>query len=738
MQKVSTAYKESMKSALRDRGYIMISFGLINQEAQANATVDDGDFAYFSNKNNVLGEHDDSIIYATLEEDHTKVDGSNYFLPKESVGGFYDTGIVSDDLISDVDSFSITISLNILATDVKGLTINFGENYPTDFDISNDSGTVVEFRDNAESEFYTEEVFEDTTALTITVYAMKNTQSRLRIYNIKFGYGLVYYNNAISDSSLESYVSPICEDVPQIDFSVTLLNYDHYFNVDNPDSAINFLETGQEMEVYHGYELPDGSIEWMLSAHLECSEWESDDYSATIRCVDSFRTMEDEYYKGNYSSTQVSFYDLAEEVFADAGIEEYYIDPHLKVLYTKNPIPRTTHKACLQIIANACRCVLYQSRDGIPQIKSSFEPERSISVNEEETFSNIENVLNDDEKIEYANLGTDYTLANGAMYFLTSDNAGGLYTGFVSTQSGEDGTFDTNPIITVVQEAACKYYGLRMTFGHALPAAFTIRTYNDSELVDEVEVTEDIEKNYQLLYDFDDFDTMEIEFTQTENPYSRIVLNYFTFGDVTDFTMERLDMTSSPKAIKQELVKDVTVICYTYQSGTQEDTLISEEVEVESGDTITYYTSDASYGYSATIDDSSDGVSIVESGNFFVTVQYNVSGTYRLDIYGYKYTIAEQKAVVTLNERGTSITWENPMIGDMTMAQDLAEWLGEYYASRIEYEYDTRGNPEIDANDVIYQENEYVDGMKVRIYDYTLNFASAFSGKVLAKRVVEN
>ena len=57
MQKVSKAYKESMKSSLRERAYIMISFGLVNQEAQAKATVDNGSYAYYSNKDNIFGEH---------------------------------------------------------------------------------------------------------------------------------------------------------------------------------------------------------------------------------------------------------------------------------------------------------------------------------------------------------------------------------------------------------------------------------------------------------------------------------------------------------------------------------------------------------------------------------------------------------------------------------------------------------------------------------------------------------
>ena len=48
MQKVSNEYKESMKSSLRERSYMMISFGLVNQEAQANATVIGNNFASVS------------------------------------------------------------------------------------------------------------------------------------------------------------------------------------------------------------------------------------------------------------------------------------------------------------------------------------------------------------------------------------------------------------------------------------------------------------------------------------------------------------------------------------------------------------------------------------------------------------------------------------------------------------------------------------------------------------------
>ena len=738
MQKVSKAYKESMKSSLRERAYIMLSFGLVNQEAQAKARIAPGDFAYFSNAANLFSEKSAEMVYATLEEDFTKVDGSMLFLPRRnSSDTYYDTGLVGGKLVSQAQ-YELTINLNTGATDFKGITINFGENYPVDFDMVSSSGQTIEIRDNTLAEFTSEEVLENTTYVKLVFYRMKNPQSRLRIYSIRFGYGLVYYNDSVMSSSLDSYISPIGADVPQIDFSVQLKNYDHYFNVDNPKSAINFLETGQEMEIFYGYQLPDSEeIEWVRGNHLLCSEWESDDYTATIRCQDIFRNMDSEYYKGTYTSAGRSYFDLAKEILTDAGLSDYYIDPRLKKLYTKNPLPRVQHKEALQIIANACRCVLSQTRFGSVQIKSSFNPEAAASSNGETAYSQVGNILNDSVKDEYASLAGNYTVANGGMYFLPRNVSGNvLNTGYVSSAiSDENGEFGTNPVVTIVQEAACMYYGVKFVFGHALPAAITIRTYNNGSLVEEYEVEDEITKTLVILHDFDDFDTMKIEFTKTAEPHNRIVLNHFGFGDVTDFTMTRTDMTSSPKAIKQELIKEVIVPCYSYQNGTLEESLVSEEIEVVNGQVETFFIGEPSYNFRATLDEGSSGVSIVASGNYYVTLKFSKTGTFRLEVFGYRYKIVERYAIKTLHSRGKTIKWENPLISDMTMATDLAEWLGEYYTAGIEYEYNTRGNPEIDANDSVYQENEFHKDMKVTIYRQTLNFNQSFSGKVTARRI---
>lgn len=738
MQKVSKAYKESMKSSLRERAYIMISFGLVNQEAQARATVDNGSYAYYSNKDNIFGEHIDDTVYATLEEEFTKVDGSMFFLPRATEGGrYYDTGIVSDKLVSEARC-EVVISLNTIATDFKGLTINFGENYSVDFDIVGSTGQTIEFRGNTKSKWSTEEVLENTTYIKLVFYKMKNPQSRLRIYSIMFGYGLVYYNDSVMSSALDSYVSPIGADVPQFDFSVTLKNYDHYFNVDNPNSAINYLETGQEMDIMYGYQTPGSdTIEWIQGNHLWCSEWESDDNTATIRCQDIFRNMDGEYVKGLYSAAGKSYYALAEEILKDAGISEYYIDPRLKKLYSNNPIPRVKYKEALQIIANACRCVLTQSRDGKVQIKSNFMPSASIATNGEETYSNAANVLTDTPKVEYATLAGNYTPTDGTMFFLPRNGKAALTTGYVSKEiSGANGTFTKNPVVTITMEAIRAYYGLKLVFGTALPAAFTIRTYKGGEPVNEYPVERDeISTTSIILRDFDDFDVMKIEFTKTAEPYNRIVLNYFSLSDVVDFTMNRRDMTSSPKAIKQELIKEVIVPCYTYQENNREENLVYEDIDVVAGEVETYYIQDPSYGYKVKLDEVEGKATVVAWGNYFVTIKFNVTGSFKLEVQGYRYKIVEKYATVSLNARGKTVKWKNPLISNTTMANELAAWLADYYTAGIEYEYDTRGNPELDATDIVYQENEFHDGMRVNIYRHTVNFKQAFSGRVTARRI---
>lgn len=741
MQKVSKAYKESMESALRERGYIMITFGLVNQDLQAKATITNGNFAWYSHSgrqifSNKLASGD----YASLEENFSKVNNSMRFLPRESEGNtVYDYGIVSQPIISS-GVWSLTIEFNTIATDFKGLTIDFGDNYPVSFDVVSNTGQVAQFRNNTKSEWSTDTVFPNTTSLTLKVYQMKNIHSRCRIHYIMFGYGLMFSNDKVVDSSLETVVSPIGATVPQIDFSVTLDNNDHYFNVDNPNSAINYLETGQEMDVAYGYETPGADeIEWIQGQHLWCSEWESNDSTATIKCQDILRNMDSTFDKGQYSEKGKSFYDLAVEQVQAAGVKKYYIDPRLKKLYTKNPMPRVTSKEALQIIANACRCVLTQSRTGQVQIKSNFIPEYTLTSNGEERYSNLNATKTDSTKSYYATMAQNYSVVNNGMFFLPREasNIGYKSTGYVSKAiSDANGRFSVNPTITMSLEAIRTYFGMHLKFGGCVPSQMYVRAYLDNALVNSYRIeSRELSEDCTIYRDFDDCNKIQLEFVRTSVPYNRIVLDYFTLNEVADFTMTKDDMQSSPTAIKQELVKEVVVPCYSYQQNSKEDNVVYQDVDVTAGESRTYYIQEPNYGYSVKLDDQlNNGAEIVESGAYYVTVKFSKTGSFKLDVTGHQYKVVTRNATRTLHATGKTVTWSNPLISDMQMAEDLATWLADYYLAGMEYEYDSRGNPELDATDTIYQENEFIDKMTVNVYHTKLNFDNSFSGHIIARR----
>lgn len=417
MYNVSQAYKESMKQPVINHSYMKVMLGLINQEAQMSAQVkNQSQYTAYSEFPTLFTKNDIGNMYATYERDFWKADGSMYFLPR-SPTNYRQNGLITEDLFT--SNLLIEFSFGYGASDIRGLTVQFGHNYPTQFTVITSDGTEYQF-ENDSDKFETDQVFENTDSITLRIEAMSVQNNRVRIYYVKFGLGLEYDNEWIMSTDSSSVLSAINEDLPEVNFSVTLKNDDQRFNVDNPSSEINFLESGQNLSVSYGYEMDDGSIEWMQFHSLMVSEWSADDTQATIKAVDRFKYMSATYYKGVYYEDGISLYDLAELVLEDAGIEsaDYYLDSYLQKVIVHNPLPNVTHKEALQIIANAGRCIMDYDRYGRIRIYSAFIPEYTVSANGEEYYSNVENVLADTEKIHYASYSQDFWKADGSMYFL--------------------------------------------------------------------------------------------------------------------------------------------------------------------------------------------------------------------------------------------------------------------------------------------------------------------------------
>lgn len=739
MQAVSDAYIESMKSPFRNREYIRASIGIINSDAQNNAIADKTNtFTYFSDTKKPFTDYSVNQVYATAEENFSKVDGSMYFLPKQESGlSYYNNGMVTEALLGQIRiSFS-----GLTALDIKGLTIDFGDCYPTKFTVENES---VKYQyENNNPRFVTEDVFDGTSFILIKPTEMVNGQGRLRIRKINFGIVDSFGNDEVLSYSLNEFVSSTTEKLPSKDIELVVDNQDSFYNPDNLESAIGYLELGQEVKVSFGYDVSgNGDIEWLPEMLTYLKSWNATDEKAQFICTDLFDSMVGTYYKGIFREQGISLYDLAVDVFEDAGIsaDKYYIDSYLKDIFVYNPIPPVKHSEALQIIANAGRCALYDDRDGRIHLQASFKPDMSISSNGETKYSKVSNILNDTKKDAYAVCSKDFSKVDGSLFFMPQNQSEYKNVGYVSEQiANSDGVFTENPKLTVFLESGFIAYGFKVNFRNIVPKEFVIRTYYEDTEVETLTVNPTSE-NYDTQKRFELFDKVEIEFTKGY-PNSRVFIDNITVGDVTNYHIERDDLNSSPVSLRQDKVRKISVIRNNYYKDNTQQELLTEEVELNPTDVErTFYFREPSYDLSVTVEENNViKASIVDKSNYFVRVKFTgVTGksTVRVRIDGKEYKREINRYVVSHNQNGEDIEWDNPLISTESLAKELEIWLASYYLGRVTYEIDWRGDPRVDANDLFYYELKDGREQMIRAYENSLSFNGAWSGKIKARAVV--
>lgn len=734
MYQTSQEYKESMKRPVRNQSYMKIQLGLINQEAQQTAGLSDTNkYNDFSDAESIFNQHT-VRRYATYESNFWKANGISFFLP-EKKSDYRKDGITSTNLFG--ESFHVKFVFGCGKSDIKGLTIKFGRNYPTKFTIVTDNATSFEY-ENTEELFKSDDVFENTESIELVITEMNVPNSRVRIDYIIFGLGLEYDDEWISEASSNTTLSAINEDLPESEFKVTLCNDNQLFNVDNPSSDINFLESGQKVNVMMGYMLDDGNIEWIKMHSLYVSEWSADDSSATITAVDILKYLDEKYYKGIYYEDGISLYDLAVLVLTDAGLneDEYYIDSYMKKVYVHNPLPNVTHKEALQIIANAGRCIMDYDRNGKIRIRVAFKPTYDTTSNGETYFSNAPTIDNLTEKNQYATCEQNFWKADGKKLFVPTDHH--QDTGYISASiSDENGKFDANPMLTRTLEAKYKAYGIMINFSGNLPKKIVIRTYADDVLNNTLTITSGIEQATEINCDFPEYDRLEIEFPETE-PNSRIHIDYLSLGAETSYSLEYDDLYSTPVGTQLEKIKNVKVSRSLYSKSATKEDLTSETITY-SGENQIYYLNDPCYGYSVAISNAKSGqiAKIVSSGAYYVEVAFSGVKTgenIEVSITGYKYNVATSYYSQPVHNRGTEKEWKNPLISFDDHCQEVAKWLADYFASGIEYELDYRGEPAIDCGDVIGQENKYDPDLKTIVEQSQITFKSGVLGGGLRTR----
>ena len=82
MKSVSSDYKKIMNRPIRNRAYVSIGLGVVNQDAQKDAAVST-ECVNWCNPNAIFENNTGLKIYATMEQNFMKADGSMVFMPEK-------------------------------------------------------------------------------------------------------------------------------------------------------------------------------------------------------------------------------------------------------------------------------------------------------------------------------------------------------------------------------------------------------------------------------------------------------------------------------------------------------------------------------------------------------------------------------------------------------------------------------------------------------------------------------
>ena len=672
MLSASKQYKEIMNRKIRNRAYISIALGVTNQEAGQSASIE-GEYIPWSDNEYPFSDVTINSQYATFEENFLSADGEMYFLPEdEDTEYLFKKGVTTNNIGEEI-RIDFDNRYN-----VRGLTLLFEKNcYPTEFELITETKTI-RYSNNL-VEFKTSNILGITSYIIIRPITMLGGQQRFRLNKVGLGINLNFGNDEVKDFSLEEFVHSISEELPSITATLNVLDKDNRFNVDDEDSYINFFEAGQKATVKCGLELDNGDIEWLNIGVLSLSEWNSQKGSMQLTLKDKLSLHDDTYSAGN-TIRERSLYDDAIAVLNDMGLEEkeYEVDQYLKTVIVTNPLPEASHAECLQIIANAGRCILCQKIDGRISIRANFanlvdEEDIIIEGTEYSELSKIDNIKYGSQ-IVYADMTQNFFSANGTMYFPPDEGQEILETGFISKcVSDSEGYFEINPTITITLPAGYIYHGVFINFDGNPAQEVNVKTYYYDMLQEDL-MLDVVGKEAILTHEFRTFDKMVIEFTKA-TPNNRILVNKVAFGDLTDYVLTKDNVYSQPKVNKEEQKKEVRVKIFTFENG-------------------------------------EDGTPQEVDDNVFVTQ--------------------------TLNDTGTIVTFENSLISTEEHALQVAEWIGNHYKNNVSYSIEGyRGEPRIQATDIMYLENDFIPELKVEVNERKFTFNGAFGGSLELRKALK-
>ena len=749
MKSVSNAYKASMKAMLRNRSYVRITFGNVDTTAATDGEWESNGAASISEFETVDYAYQYGDTYVSLELNRWALDGKSLLVP---TGEDVQDGFISS-LMSDAEGNFTTPPVITREFSLKhifpGLTLTFDtrqQEWPlevtADFYLN---GAVVDTQTVSITSVQTTITTTATEVDKVTItFDRCLPYRRPRLENVLYGLNVQFVNKDIVSTQQKHDVDPLSRRLPTETMQFTILDYEHKYDPDNPAGIYAYVDKNSPIEIQFGYELPDGSVEWIKPDNYVLNAKPSaQNNQATFNGTGLIGSLTGTFYKSKLGSK--SLYDMAQEVLLDAGLtlteqgeNSWEIDDALKDMFTTAALPIDTHMNCLQLIAHAACCRLYTDDDNIIHIRPFGVTVIGIyngvwADNGHVWFSEWDTIdKGNTAENTYATFELNrWTLGGDSQIILPDSNAG--QRGYISeAMTGADGSFTNPPVFTKTFDVPHDLPVLAIRFDTVLnefPGAVQVKYYHDDTLldtqtaaIDSVEVY--VSSNLAI-------ECTKIEVTMIGNlPYRRGRVTKVYYRE-TDFT---LDFTSigenSQKISKIDELKSVSVARYSYTASNDTSTLYEgttteTELHVEFS------------GLAQDVQISVSGGTLVSSNIYARAADLVLSsGTKTVTITGK--TLTENSVVVSypVAQSGEIDKEENPLITNDTMCQALADHVKSYLQMRNTYEASYRGNPEMEVGDIIGLQTLYTDEMNALILVDEITFDGSLSGKMTVKGLI--
>ncbi|WP_130862438.1 hypothetical protein [Bacilliculturomica massiliensis] len=376
MYHVSEAYRRQMEKQTRNPAHVRIVFGLTEPDAPAASTLTDNGALPYSQVNQVDDGERLPKTYETFELNRWVLDKKDPVCP-DSEPAYQ--GYAGDEISDAGGMWSEPPTIIVTFSDyfqLAGLTFSFDESkneYPTQLEVLAYSGDVEVFRSLEEpgGPYYKMEK-RIPSMDRIELRFLKSCRPFLRARLTMLTYGIIENLTAenIVSCKQKIEVDPLSSKLPVQDFEFTRFDTDRIYDPENPSGVWQYLESRQPVEYQFGYELDDGSVEWVPCGKTLSTGDVSIGRTGVVTEITIKTTalpghLTMTYDQGAYAETGRSLYDLALDVMEFAGYpDSIVLDESLKGVVTTVPLPKKAVNECLQLIANAGRCMMRTRRDG--------------------------------------------------------------------------------------------------------------------------------------------------------------------------------------------------------------------------------------------------------------------------------------------------------------------------------------------------------------------------------------